>query len=327
MSKEKYVYNESTLRYEKVELSFKKRMYHTMGYVSAVVFTSLILFVLAYLYLPTPKEKSLERDISQMEFYYNDLADQYDALNAEIDQLQDKEAGVHRVVFGLDPIDESVWNGGIGGRENIIRLRNNMDADSLLSATLTKLDKLKRKISIQSASLDTLANIAHVHEDRLASIPSIKPIQEDKLKRKVRHMSGYGMRIHPVHKVKKMHKGIDFTAPKGTKIQATGNGVVKKVEKRRTGYGTSILIDHGYGFTTLYGHLSESKVKKGQQVSKGEVIGLVGSTGTSTAPHCHYEVRINNNPVDPIDYCLDGLTPEEYQLLVNMALEENQSFD
>lgn len=327
MSKEKYVYNESTLRYEKVELSFKKRMYKAMGYLSAVVFTSLVLFVLAYLYLPTPKEKSLERDISQMEFYYNDLADQYDELTTEIDKLQDKEADVHRVVFGLDPIDESVWNGGIGGRENIIRLRNNMDADSLLSATLTKLDKLKRKISIQSASLDTLANIAHVHEDRLASIPSIKPIQEDKLKRKVRHLSGYGMRIHPVHKVKKMHHGIDFTAPKGTKIQATGNGVVKKVEKRRTGYGTSIVIDHGYGFTTLYGHLSESMVKKGQQVFKGEVIGLVGSTGTSTAPHCHYEVRINNNSVDPIDYCLDGLTPEEYQLLVNMATEENQSFD
>ena len=298
-----------------------------MGYMAAVAFTSLILFVLAYLYLPTPKEKSLERDISQMEFYYNDLADQYDALTTEIDKLQDKEAGVHRVVFGLDPIDESVWNGGIGGRDNIIRLRNNMDADSLLSATLTKLDKLKRKISIQSASLDTLANIAHVHEDRLASIPSIKPIQEDKLKRKVRHLSGYGMRIHPVHKVKKMHHGIDFTAPKGTKIQATGNGVVKKVEKRRTGYGTSIVIDHGYGFTTLYGHLSESMVKKGQQVFKGEVIGLVGSTGTSTAPHCHYEVRINNNSVDPIDYCLDGLSPEEYQLLVNMATEENQSFD
>lgn len=327
MSKEKYVYNESTLRYEKVELSFKKRMYKAMGYMAAVAFTSLILFVLAYLYLPTPKEKSLERDISQMEFYYNDLADQYDALTTEIDKLQDKEAGVHRVVFGLDPIDESVWNGGIGGRDNIIRLRNNMDADSLLSATLTKLDKLKRKISIQSASLDTLANIAHVHEDRLASIPSIKPIQEDKLKRKVRHLSGYGMRIHPVHKVKKMHHGIDFTAPKGTKIQATGNGVVKKVEKRRTGYGTSIVIDHGYGFTTLYGHLSESMVKKGQQVFKGEVIGLVGSTGTSTAPHCHYEVRINNNSVDPIDYCLDGLSPEEYQLLVNMATEENQSFD
>ena len=302
-------------------------MFKAMGYLSAVVFTSLIIFVLAYLYLPTPKEKSLERDISQMEFYYNDLAEQYDALTNEIDKLQDKEAGVHRVVFGLDPIDESVWNGGIGGRDNIIRLRNNMDADSLLSATLTKLDKLKRKISIQSASLDTLANIAHVHEDRLASIPSIKPIQEDKLKRKVRHLSGYGMRIHPVHKVKKMHHGIDFTAPKGTKIQATGNGIVKKVEKRRTGYGTSIVIDHGYGFTTLYGHLSKSMVKKGQQVSKGEVIGLVGSTGTSTAPHCHYEVRINNSSVDPIDYCLDGLTPEEYQLLVNMATEENQSFD
>ena len=176
-------------------------------------------------------------------------------------------------------------------------------------------------------SLDTLSQIAHIHEDRLASIPSIKPIQEDKLKRKVRHLSGYGMRIHPVHKVKKMHKGIDFTAPKGTAIQATGNGVVKKVEKKRTGYGTSILIDHGYGFSTLYGHLNEVSVKKGQQVKKGEVIGKVGSTGTSTAPHCHYEVRINDVAVNPIDYCLDGLSPEEYQLLVRMAHEENHSFD
>lgn len=327
MSKEKYVYNETTLRYEKVKLSFKNKLVRSLGYVSAVAFTSIVLFVLAYLYFPTPKEKSLERDISQMEFYYNDLADQYDALAQDIDKIQEKEAGVHRIVFGLEPIDESVWNGGIGGRESIIRLRNNMDADSLLDATLQKLDKLKRKISLQNSSLDTLTKIAHVHEDRLASIPSIKPIQEDKLKRKVRHLSGYGMRIHPVHKVRKMHHGIDFTAPKGTAIQATGNGVVKKIEKRRTGYGTSIIIDHGYGFSTLYGHLSQSNVKKGQRVLKGEVIGLVGSTGTSTAPHCHYEVRINNKSVNPIDYCLDGLSPDEYQLLVSMAQEENQSLD
>jgi len=327
MSREKYIYNESTLRYEKVESSAKEKVLRGLGYVSAVLFTSLILFVLAYLYLPTPKEKSLERDISQMEYYYEDLADQYESLTSEIDKLQNKEAEVHRVVFGMEPIDESVWNGGIGGRENIIRLRNNLNADSLLSSTLTKLDKLKRKVDIQNASLDTLTSIAHIHEDRLASIPSIKPIQENKLKRKVRHLSGYGMRIHPVHKVRKMHHGIDFTAPRGTAIQATGNGVVKKVESKRTGYGKSILIDHGYGFTTLYGHLSKANVKKGQVVKKGEIIGLVGSTGTSTAPHCHYEVRINGSAVNPIDYCMDGLTPEEYHDLVSRALEENQSFD
>lgn len=327
MSKEKYVYNESTLRYEKVKVSLNNRLIKGLGYISAVVFTALILFVLAFLYLPTPKEKSLERDIAQMEYFYEDLAEQYESLTSEIDKIQQKEAEVHRVVFGMEPIDESVWNGGTGGRESIIRLRNNMDADSLLTATLVKLDKLKRKIAIQNASLDTLTTIAHTHEDRLASIPSIKPIQEDKLKRKVRHLSGYGMRIHPVHKVRKMHHGIDFTAPKGTPIQATGNGVVRKVETRRTGYGKSIVIDHGYGFTTLYGHLSKTTVKVGQRVTKGEQIGFVGSTGTSTAPHCHYEVRINNDPVNPIDYCMDGLTPEEYKDLVSRAQEENQSFD
>jgi len=327
MKKEKYVYNETTLRYEKVETTVKNRLVQVIGYFSAVLFSALVLFIFSYLYLPTPKEKSLERDIAQMEFYYNDLANEYDQLTQSIDKLQEKEAGVHRVVFGLDPTDESVWNGGIGGRENIIRLRNNIHADSLLSATLTKLDKLKRKVGIMTTSLDTLTQIANVHEDRLASIPSIKPVREDKLKRKVRHLSGYGMRIHPVHKVKKMHYGIDFTAPKGTAIQATGDGVIKKIEKIRTGYGTSILIDHGFGFSTLYGHLSEVDVKKGQTVKKGEVIGKVGSTGTSTAPHCHYEVRINGKAVNPIDYCLDGLTPEEYHQLVLVAQEENQSFD
>lgn len=327
MSREKYVYNETTLQYEKVEVSFKNRLKQVLGYASAVLFTSMVLFVLAYLYLPTPKEKSLERDIVQMEYFYNNLTEQYDDLTDEINKIQRKDAEIHRVVFGQDPIDESVWNGGTGGRDQIIRLRNNLNADSLLTSTLDKVEKLKWKVGLQNESLDSLTSIAHTHEDRLASIPSIKPIQENKLKRKVRHLSGYGMRIHPVHKVRKMHKGIDFTAPKGTPIQATGNGIVVKVEKIRTGYGTSVTIDHGYGFSTLYGHLSKATVKKGQRVSKGEEIGAVGSTGTSTAPHCHYEVRINGIAVNPIDYCMDGLTPEEYHSLVNRAQEENQSFD
>jgi len=135
------------------------------------------------------------------------------------------------------------------------------------------------------------------------------------------------MRIHPVHKVKKMHHGIDFTAPEGTPIQATGNGVVIKIENRKNGYGKSIVIDHGYGFKTLYGHLKDSNVKVGQRVKKAELIGWVGNTGTSTAPHCHYEVRVNNKAINPIDYCLDGLSTEEYHDLVHRAEVENQSFD
>ncbi|MEL6390366.1 MAG: M23 family metallopeptidase [Bacteroidota bacterium] len=327
MSREKYVYNPSTLQYEKEIVTPRERTVQIAGYIAAVLFTSLVVFALAYLYLPTPKEKSLERDIAQMEYYYQSLTDQYDDLTNEIDKIQEKDAAVHRVVFGMDPIDESVWNGGTGGREAIVRLRNNPHANELLSNTLAKAEKLKRKIDIQTKSLAELTDVAHMHEDRLASIPSIKPIQEDKLKYKVRHLSGFGMRIHPVHKVRKMHEGIDFTAPEGTPIQATGNGVVVRVQSITTGYGKNVIIDHGYGFKSLYGHLKEIEVKVGQRVKKGERIGIVGQTGTSTAPHCHYEVRIDNVPVNPIDYVLDGLTPEEYQQLVALSKQENQSFD
>jgi len=327
MSREKYVYNSQTLQYEKARVSGKNKLKSVFGYVTAVLFTAVILSASAYLFLPTPKEKSLERDIVQMEYYYQNLSQEFDKLNESIDKIQNKDAEVHRVVFGMDPIDESVWNGGTGGSQEIVRLHSNMDADQLLTSTLEKVEKLQRKVEIQNNSLNQLTKVAIEHEDRLASIPSIKPIQEDKLKRKVRHLSGFGMRIHPVHKVRKMHQGIDFTAPEGTAIQSTGNGVVTKIESRKTGYGKSILIDHGYGYETLYGHLKTANVKVGQRVKKGELIGLVGSTGTSTAPHCHYEVRKNGIAVNPIDYCLDGLSPEEYHDLVGRAQEENQSFD
>lgn len=327
MNNEKYIYNPHTLQYEKEKKTNKHRLQWLMGYGVAVFFTAACLSAAAYLLLPTPKEKSLERDIVQMEYYYQNLSQEFEQLTERIDKIQSKDAEVHRVVFGMDPIDESVWNGGTGGSADAVRLHSNRNANELLAATIEKVEKLKRKIEIQNNSLSEISKVALEHEDRLASIPSIKPVQEDKLKRNVHHLSGYGMRIHPVHKVKKMHHGIDFTAPEGTAIQATGNGVVVKIESRKTGYGKSILIDHGYGYKTLYGHLKSVSVKVGQRVKKGELLGLVGSTGTSTAPHCHYEVRKNNVPVNPIDYCLDGLSPEEYQDLVEKALVENQSLD
>ncbi len=327
MSKEKYIFNHNTLQYEKEQATVKSNLTRIAGFISAVLFTSLLCLGLAYKYFPTPKEKALQRDIAQMQFYFEDLTNQYDELTKDIDNIQQKDAEVHRMVFGMDPIDDGVWNGGIGGRENLIRLRNNISANELLTTALDKLDKLKRKVELQNNSMDSLINFAKIHEDKLKSIPSIKPIQEDKLKRKVRHMSGYGMRIHPVHKVRKMHKGIDFTAPRGTPIQATGNGKVIKIERIKTGYGNSVTIDHGFGYQTLYGHMQKITVKKGEVVVKGQQIGTVGSSGTSTAPHCHYEVRLNKKSVNPIDYVLDGLSPIEYQDLVDRASEENQSLD
>ncbi|MGA0232451.1 MAG: M23 family metallopeptidase, partial [Saprospiraceae bacterium] len=201
------------------------------------------------------------------------------------------------------------------------------NSEDFASSTRKRLEKLQYKVELQKNSLDTLMALAKQREKKLLSIPSIKPVREDKLKRNMHSLSGFGYRIHPVHGVKKFHKGIDFTAPRGTAIQATGNGKVIRVQKRRYGYGNNIIIDHGFGYTTLYAHLSEIDIQVGDEVVKGQKIGTIGSTGTSTAPHLHYEVRINDRVVNPIDYCMDGLTLEEYQELVRKASIENQSFD
>jgi murein DD-endopeptidase MepM/ murein hydrolase activator NlpD len=180
---------------------------------------------------------------------------------------------------------------------------------------------------LQSKSLDEILRLAQQKEEMLAAIPSIKPLRSDKLRRDIQLLSGFGWRTHPIHKVRKMHAGIDFSAPKGTSIQATGNGKVIKVERKSTGYGVAVTIDHGYGYQTLYGHMWKVNVEVGEKVVKGQKIGEVGSTGTSTAPHCHYEVIYKGKKVNPIHYCMDGLTPEEYAEMAEAAERLNQSFD
>ena len=327
MKKLKYVFNEQTLQYDQVEVTLKERLGKSFGIIASLIFTSLIVTITLSNFFPTVKEKSLDREISQMEFHLSKLSGEYEQLHSVINNLQDKDANIHRVIFGLDPVDDAVWEGGTGGSENIVQLINNKSANEVLSELIEKADRLKRKVSIQSKSLDTILSLSVAHEQKLASIPSIKPVQEEKLKRNIRYLSGFGWRIHPVHKVKKFHNGIDFTAKSGTPIQSTGDGVVARVQHKRMGYGKNVTIDHGYGFETLYAHMQDIDVKQGQKVKKGQRIGTIGSSGTSTAPHLHYEVKLKNKAINPIDYVLDGLTPEEYQHLVKRAQQENQSFD
>lgn len=327
MRKEKYVYNQQTLQFEKLRLTTREKLFRFAGMCCAIIFVSVGVFAMGYKYLPTPMEKSLDRELTQMEYHYSNLTSDFQDIAADVERLQQKDKDVHRMIFGMEPIDDAIWNGGIGGSKRYNHLEDFEKTGEMITESLSNVEKLKRKISIQSNSLDSLFMLAKSKEERLAAIPSIKPVREDKLKRKVKHLSGFGIRLHPVHKVKKFHKGIDFTAPKGTAIQSTGNGKVIRVEKRKSGYGNNVIIDHGYGFTSLYAHMKTVNVKKGQKVSKGQKIGTVGSTGTSTAPHLHYEVRINGKAVNPIDYCLDGLSPEEYKELIEKATVENQSFD
>lgn len=327
MAKEKYVFNTSTLQYEKDVTSFKQRVLKLTGFVAIILACSFGLYTVAYTIIPTPKELSMKREMGQMETQFSSLSTDFEKISKKLEDLQLKDAEVHRMIFGIEPMDESIWEGGTGGSEVNQYFNSLANSEEIISSTKERVNKIKYKLELQKSSLDTIYSLAKQREAKLLSVPSIKPVQEDKLKRKMRHMSGYGIRIHPVHKVNKFHRGIDFTAPTGTAIQATGNGKVIRVQRRKIGYGNNVIIDHGFGYTTLYAHMSEINVKKGEKVKKGQQIGKIGSTGTSTAPHLHYEVRINDKAVNPIDYCLDGLSPEEYKELVLKAAVENQSFD
>ena len=265
--------------------------------------------------------------LAKVNFNLEAISTDLTTLTKQIDKIQERDANVHRVILGIDPIDQAMWNSGTGGSKNYKNIIDYDNTTELIKEDLEKIEVLKRKVQLQNASLDTLEKLALAKVDRLAAIPSIKPVREDKLKRKIRYLSGFGWRDHPIYHIPKFHKGIDFTAPKGTPIQATGNGVVKAVIIKKRGYGKHVIIDHGYGYETLYGHMSKILVKKGQKVVRGQTIGYVGSTGSSTAPHCHYEVHYKGKAINPIDFVFDGMSPQEYQEFVEKAKAENQSLD
>ena len=325
MGKEKFIYNTHTLRYEKVEQSIGQKATRVQGFVCAAIFTAFIFTLLSHRWLPSPQEKALRNELKVMEGQFDEVNGELEQLRDVLSKIQERDAYAHRMIFGMDPIDEGVWEGGVGGHDQYASLRQYSTGD-LLASVRQNVDKLKRQMDLQSRSLDTIINLASEKETMLAAIPSIKPVSSDKLPRSVKLLSGFGMRIHPIYKVPKMHYGIDFTAPRGTPIQATGAGKVVRAG-RASGYGNQVVIDHGYGYQTSYAHMKKITVKVGQEVKRGQQIGFVGSTGTSTAPHCHYEVVYKGNKVNPIHYCMDGLSPEEYQELVRAAEMSNQSFD
>lgn len=327
MGKEKYFYNKQTLQYEKHKVPLSKRVFQVFGFVSTVLVTAVGLLILLSRFFPSPREQALSRELAQAEYKYNLLSDKVALMDKALTNIHERDASIHRVIFGIEPMDDNVWNGGIGGSDHYMDVLDYNNTGQLIKQSEQKVRKLARQIALESKSLDTIQKLAIEKEDRLASIPSIKPIREDKIKRSIKNLSGFGMRRHPIHKVMRMHTGIDFPARTGTPIQATGDGVVVKVIKKKSGYGKHVVIDHGYGYKTLYGHMSKINVKKGQKVTKGQIIGKVGNTGTSTGEHLHYEVRFKNKPINPIDFILDGLTPIEYQHLVNASTATNQSFD
>ncbi|MBK9015796.1 MAG: M23 family metallopeptidase [Saprospiraceae bacterium] len=327
MRREKFFYNKQTLQFEKIRLSLQERLKKIFGIASAILVSSVLLTLAGWQFFPSPQEEVLIKEIDQLESELNVVQSDFDLVSKTLANIQDRDRRIHRMVLEMDPIDENIWEGGTGGSAKYAELQNFSRSGDLMAQLRQKIEKLKRQMVIQSKSFDEIEKIAKNKEKMLASIPSIKPVRSDKLNRGVELLSGFGYRLHPIHKIFKMHTGIDFSAPQGTAIQVTGDGVVSKVERDRSGYGLHVVVDHGYGYQTLYGHMSAASVRIGEKVKKGHQLGKVGSSGTSTAPHCHYEVHYKGKPVNPVDYVLDGLTPTQYQELVRLSELDNQSFD
>lgn len=324
--KEKFVYNIHTLTYEKVVVPVKTRIWQAFGFFSVVLVTSFALLAVLYTYFPSPREKELLREIEQMDNKYGQLGDQLNTMSKVLQNLQERDANVHRAVFGMEPIDADIWHSGIGGHESHPELKAFKYGGNSIRSTVEKIDALSRQLALQSKSLDTIQELANNQQKMLASIPSVKPVREDKLQKSMNILSGFGYRIHPVYKIKKFHEGVDFPARVGTAIQSSGDGVVVEAGWHH-GYGNCIRISHGYGYETWYAHLNKMSIRKGERVKKGQKIGEVGDTGLSTAPHLHYEVHFKGKPINPINFCMDNLTPQEYQQMVNSANMANQSFD
>ncbi len=323
MTKIRYKYNPETLNYEKVRLTWKDRMRTIAAMlVSGLFLTSIVLFF-AYTYLDSPKERILQRENDQLQEQYRDLSRRMSKLDEVLKDLEHRDDNIYRVIFEAEPIDANERMSGIGG-VNRYNYLEGYNFSNLTVTTHKRLDDIAKRIVVQSQSLDEIVELAKNKETLLSRIPAIQPVSNADL---TRMASGFGMRIDPHYKVPKMHAGMDFTAPTGTPIYATGDGTVLRADNASSGYGNHIRIDHGYGYVTLYGHMSRIKSRPGQKVKRGEVIGYVGSTGKSTAPHLHYEVRYNGDPIDPIDFYFNDISEEQYDQMIDMAKNANQSFD
>lgn len=326
MKKKIYFYNDETLRFEPVRKSRKVVFLNVLGVSLLVAVAAFGLSLVMDSYFPSQKEIALKREVANLENHLVTMNALYDKMAARLDNIQETDANVHRMVFGMEPIDGNIWEGGVGGHDAYKNVKGIKNAD-LVKATFQKADKLNRQLDIQENSLKEIHSKAMEKEKEFAAIPSIKPVRSDKLNRDIKYLSGFGYRIHPIFKRRKFHAGIDFSAPKGTQIFSTGDGKVVKIENKRTGYGLNVTIDHGFGYKTLYAHMGSIKVKKGDKVKRGQIIGTVGNTGTSTAPHLHYEVIKDGKKVNPINYVMDGLSTDEYLEIVEASAKMNQSFD
>ncbi|PUZ27848.1 Murein DD-endopeptidase MepM and murein hydrolase activator NlpD, contain LysM domain [Chitinophaga costaii] len=315
MKKVKYFYNTQTLKYEKLVTSVRVKALRILGFLSAAIVTGILFLTVAYRFLDSPKEKTLRHDLENMKEQYEALQGNMKDVRGQLTELQRRDNEIYRVIFEAAPIPDSTRAG-----EQLQPFSNS----EIVSSTGVLLKELIHRINTQEKSYKEIDDLIKNKQKMLASIPAIQPVSNKDLKRIA---SGFGYRIDPIYKTVKYHSGLDFAAPSGTPIYATGDGTVEDASQAAVGYGNHVLINHGYGYKTMYGHMFKIKVHDGEVVHRGEVIGWVGSTGKSTGPHCHYEVIKNGDKVDPVYFFFSDLTPDQFDAMLKIARSGNQSFD
>ncbi|MGB1635656.1 MAG: M23 family metallopeptidase [Flavobacteriales bacterium] len=316
-------FNPNTLRVEQVPLTRKEILRSValrVVWVGAIGASSVWLFDQVF---QSPADRSRDREIAFLERQLQDMRSEVETMEAALSSMAIRDDAVYRTLLGVQPVPDHLRNPGVGGTDRYADVRGHVHSEEVADLK-GRIAALQRSMVTQSKSLDEVTTMALESEDRLESIPAIQPIRNDDLNRMA---GGWGYRIHPIYKVRKFHYGMDFSAPEGTEIFATGDGVVVKVKRLYNGYGRHVVIRHGFGYETLYAHMSKSIVRKGDRVKRGQVIGLVGSTGTSTSAHLHYEVHKDGVKVNPAHYYFNDLTPAEYEAMLEASEVETQSLD
>mgnify|MGYP001320510840 CR=1 FL=1 len=323
MAKKKhhYHFNTKSLTFEKVRVTVKQKVKRFLSVVAmGTVFSSVVL-LLAYNFFNSPKEKMLEREIEQYKLQYEILNERMERVNKVLSDIESRDDNLYRVIFEAEPLPSSVRSASYGGSDRYAKLEG-YDNSKLIVETTQKLDVLSRRLYVQSKSYDEVLEMAKNKSQMMACLPAIMPIKNgvDKI------CSGFGYRLHPIYKTLHLHTGIDIISPRGTPVYATGDGVVSTPSGNSlTGYGINVVINHGYGYQTLFGHLSKKFVTEGQKIKRGQLIGYVGSTGMSTAPHLHYEVWKSGTKINPVNYFYNDLSSEEYEKVIELSSKITQS--
>ena len=325
MSKVKYYYDPETLSYRPIEITNKKRISNFVLFIIASFAFGLssLLILLNSDWINTPAEISQKRALENYELQFDILDKKLKQIETVVANIEERDNNIYRVYFEASPIPEEQRKAGFGGVNRYKDLEGYDNSDLIIN-TAKRLDILSKQTVVQSRSLDEIERLAANKAELIEAIPSIQPIKNQDL---TRMASGYGYRIDPFTKKRRFHYGMDFSARKGTPIYATGNGIVKRADNRSSGFGKHIRIDHGFGYVSLYAHLSKYNVRRGQKVKRGDIIGYVGNTGRSMGPHLHYEILKDKKKINPLNFYYGNHSQKEFEAILIQSREENQSMD